>query len=144
MFLEWESCIPFFQAETVFRTMTSNCKPCLAIAYDIAVIFLKQPIEAQLLLSQLKKLPNSNKSRLNFLSPDVDTEYSIMVNGQNTYGKSMVKQSVSIPLSRVAAELLSLVHGNYNQCVVHGFVHTSPRILFFLRPLSLPWNSFGY
>ena len=54
VFLQFESCIPFFQAAKVFKTMASNGKPCLAIPYDIPVIFLKQPIEAQSLLSQLK------------------------------------------------------------------------------------------
>lgn len=113
MFLHLESSIPLFQAATAFRTTTSNGKPCLAIAYDVAVTFLKQPIEAQLLLGQLKNLPNSNKTRLNFLSPDSDTEFFKIVRGQNTYGKSVVKQSVTIPLSSVPAALLSAVHGNY-------------------------------
>ena len=113
MFVQLESCIRFFQAATVFKTMASNGKPCLAIACDVAVIFLKQPIEAQLLLSQPKNLPNSNKSRLNFLSPGAENEYFKMANGHNTYGKDVVKQSVSISLSSVPAEPLSAVRGNY-------------------------------
>ena len=64
-----------------------------------------------------------------------------MMNGQNTYSKSVVKQSVAISLSRVPAELLSAVHGNYCQCVVQRFIHTSPKDPFFLRTLLLPWNS---
>ena len=85
----------------------------MAIAYDVAVTFLKQEIEGQFILNELKKLPNVTKSRLHFLSPDSEANYFKIAKGKDVYGKSVFKQCVSIPLRDVPGELLRAVQGNY-------------------------------
>lgn len=85
----------------------------MAIAYDVAVTFLKQEIEGQFILNELKKLPNATKGRLHFLSPDSEANYFKIAKGKDVYGKSVFKQCVSIPLCDVPGELLRAVQGNY-------------------------------
>lgn len=110
-----------FQGATAFKTTNVSGQRCLAIAYDVAVTFLKQEIEGQFILNELKKLPNVTKSRLHFLSPDSEASYFNIAKGKDVYGKSVFKQCVSIPLSNVPGELLRAVQGHFTiilRCVL--------------------------
>ena len=102
-----------FQAATAFKTTDVRGQRCLAIAYDVAVTFLKQEIEGQFILNELKKLPNATKGRLHFLSPDSEANYFKIANGKVVYGKSVFKRCVSIPLRDVPGELLHAVQDIY-------------------------------
>ena len=102
-----------FQAATAFKTTNVSGKSCLAIAHDVAVTFLKQKIEGQYILKELKKLPNATKGRLHFLSPDSEVSYFKISKGKDVFGKSVFRHCVSIPLGDVPGELLRLVQGNY-------------------------------
>ncbi|XP_068723733.1 uncharacterized protein [Montipora capricornis] len=97
------------EAATAFKTTNVSGKSCLAIAHDVAVTFLKQKIEGQYILKELKKLPNATKGRLHFLSPDSEVSYFKISKGKDVFGKSVFRHCVSIPLDDVPGELLRLV-----------------------------------
>ena len=104
-----------FQALTAFKQTTINGRHCLAIAYDVVSMYLKQPIEVGLLLNELKGQPNAIKGRLHFLSPESDTNYFRITNGKVVVGKAIIKRCVSIPLADIPREFLQAVKGN---CIV--------------------------
>lgn len=86
----------------------------------MASTFLRESTEGKFLLNELKNLPSAIKGRLHFLSPDSETDSFRVSKGRDVYGKSVLRQCISIPLLEVPEKLLQLLHAAHgNDTAVH-------------------------
>lgn len=132
---------PFFlfQANTAYKTTCIQGQDCLAIAYDVASAFLRNATEGKFIFNELKKLPNAIKRRLNFLSPNSESDYFKRSKGRDIHGESVLRQCVSIPLVDVPEKFLQILHtatGNNTAVYYFGII---------LRPylVGVEWQCVG-
>ena len=65
-------------------------------------------------------MPSAMKGRLNFLSPNSESDYFKRSKGRDIHGESVLKQRVSIPLVDVHEKLLQLLYAaTVNDTVVY-------------------------
>ena len=64
----------------------------------LACLCLRNSTEGKYILDDLKKVPSAKKGRLNFLSPNLESDYFKRSKGRDIHGVSVLGQSVSIPL----------------------------------------------
>ena len=87
--------------------------------YDIAASMTKEAVHGKFLMSELKKCPDTSKSRLNFLSPDSLTDSFRVIRGKDLYGKSIARQCIASPLSIVPSKMLQAIKC---ECTVYSVI----------------------
>ena len=103
-------CFFFLQIAGVMKVTQIKGKECLAISYNDIHALLEDSWPAQKVYGALKEVDGAVKGRLRFLSSDSPLDYFKSVKGKDTVGRSVLRQSMCIPASKVT-DLCLLIKG---------------------------------